>query len=80
MASVASKICLLIKTASVAFGQLFFAVYQTPLEPARFVDDAFEEPGDRVRPERPLRPELAHVREHLLFALGLIDLDPLPPS
>src|SRR5438093_217346 len=45
------------------------------LEPPRFVDDAFEQPRDGVGTERSLRRDAAHVREHLLLALGLIHLD-----
>src|SRR5438067_4535742 len=51
------------------------AVNHAPLEPARLVDDAFEQPRDRVGPERPFRRDAAHVCEHLLLALGLIHLD-----
>src|SRR5262245_46847131 len=54
-----------------------FAVNHPPLEAARFVDDTFEQPRDGVRAERPLHRDVAHVLEHLLLALRLIDLDAL---
>src|SRR2546428_8667624 len=51
------------------------AVNHTPLEAARFVDDALEQARDRVGPERPLACDAAHVFDDLLLALGLIDFD-----
>ena len=56
------------------------AVNHPPLEPPRFVDDPLEQPRDRVGAERAFRRDAAHVREHLLLALGLIDLDARAPS
>src|SRR5262245_34188148 len=50
------------------------AVNHAALETPRFVDDAFEQPGDRVRPQRTLGRDPPHVRQHLLLALGLIHL------
>src|SRR5262245_37629759 len=51
------------------------AVYDAAFEAARFVDDPFEQPADRLRPQRALARHVAHVLEDLLLALGLIDLD-----
>src|SRR5262245_61560231 len=53
------------------------AVNHPPLEAARFIDDTFEQPRDGVRAERPLHRDVPHVLEHLLLALGLIDVDAL---
>src|SRR2546428_2112608 len=54
-----------------------FAVHHSALETARFIDDTFEQPRDGIRAERPLHRDVPHVLEHLLLALGLIDLDAL---
>ena len=53
------------------------AVDHPPFEPPRLVDDAFEQPRDGVGAQRPFRRDAPHVREHLLLALGLIELDAL---
>src|SRR5207237_9058696 len=71
----ASNTCVMLLVRLVR-GRLF-AVHRPPLEPARFVDDAFEQPRDRVGAKRSLARAAAHVREHLLLALGLVTLDPL---
>src|SRR5262252_977100 len=49
-------------------------VDEPPLEAARFVDDALEQPRDRVGTERAFGCDAADVREHLLLAFGLIHL------
>src|SRR6478752_3094331 len=53
-----------------------FAVDHAPFQPARLVDDALEQPRDGVGPERPLGGNRAHVLQHLLLAIGLVDLHP----
>src|SRR5882672_1522062 len=50
-------------------------MYHATLETPRFVDDPFEQAGDRVRAERPFRRDAPHMRQHLLLPLGLIHLD-----
>src|SRR3954454_4215661 len=57
-------------------GLVGFAVDHAPLQPPRLVDDALEQPRDGVGPERPLGGDRAHVLEHLLLAIGLVDLRP----
>src|SRR4051812_39546540 len=49
----------------------------TPLEPPRFVDNAFEQSCDGIRAEGAFPRYLAHVFQHILLAIRLIDLDPL---
>src|SRR3954466_15888316 len=56
-------------------GAVFFLLHQPALEAARFVDDPLEEPGDGVGTERPFGGDAAHVQQHLLFALRLVNLD-----
>src|SRR6187200_181757 len=46
-----------------------------PLEPPRFVDDALEQPADCLRAKWPFVRDLAHVLEHFLLAVGLVDID-----
>src|SRR3954471_7549466 len=53
---------------------LLVFVQNAPLQAARFVDNPFEQPRDRVRSQRPLGRDAAHVREHLLLALRLVHL------
>jgi hypothetical protein len=50
-------------------------VHDAAFQPPRLVDDSFEQAADRLRPERALARDLAHVLQDLLLALGLIDLD-----
>src|SRR5512145_2487 len=57
--------------------RVFAFVNDAALEPARLVDDAFEEPPDGVGAERPFAGHLAHVLQHVLFAIGLIDVHAL---
>jgi hypothetical protein len=52
-----------------------FAVHKPSLQTASLVDDALEQPGNRVWSERPFRRDAAYVSQHLLLALRLIDLD-----
>ena len=47
------------------------------LDPPRFVDDALEQRRNGVGSERPLRRNLANVRQHVVLAARLIDLDAL---
>src|SRR5262249_45345196 len=68
IASTASAVCDMLPPT-------LFAVDDGPLEAPRLVDDPLEQPRDRVRPERALGGHAANVREHLLLAIGLIDLD-----
>ena len=51
-----------------------------PLEPPRLVDDAFEQPRQRVRAERALdrRAVLTDVPQHLRLAIRLVDLEAEP--
>src|SRR5919106_2548436 len=53
------------------------AVDHAPFEPSGLIDDALEQPCDGVRPQRPFHCDVPHVLEHLLLALGLIQLDAL---
>src|SRR5205823_2606707 len=46
-----------------------------PFEPTRFVDDALEQPADRVWSERAFARDLAHMLQHVLLTIGLVDLD-----
>ena len=41
-------------------------MHDAPLEPARFIDDPFEEPADRVGAERTLRGDLADVPDDVI--------------
>jgi len=54
---------------------LLFVMHDPPFEPARFIDDAFEEPRDGVGAERPLGGNGADVSDHFLLASRLVDLD-----
>src|SRR6185295_7076342 len=63
-------------SARLRFRGFVLAVNQSPLQPPRLVDDPLEQPRDRVGAERAFGRDAADVREHLLLALGLIDLDP----
>ena len=53
------------------------SVDDSPLEPPRLVDDSFEQPTDRLWPERSFARHVAHMPEHVLLAIWLIDLDAL---
>ncbi len=79
-ASVARSSITTTMASSSQLNRFVFPVDQPPLEPPRLVDDPLEQPRDRVGAERPFRRDAAHVREHLLLALGLIDLDARAPS
>src|SRR5262245_20745276 len=54
-----------------------FVVHHAALEPARFVDDPLEQPGDCLGSERAFRRDAPDVQQHFLFAIGLVDLEPL---
>src|SRR5260370_3019570 len=54
-----------------------FVMHDATFEAAGFVNDAFEEPGDRFGAKRALDRKTANVGEHQLLAIRLIDLDPM---
>src|SRR5439155_3789553 len=54
-----------------------FVVNDPPLQPARLVDDAFEQPPDGFGPQGPFGGNATHVFEHQLLAVRLVHLEAL---